>query len=143
MLSTGLHFASESTLEDYGWIRRPERVKLDLGEVRTALWAAGGNIGRAAEILMVDGTRLRRFIGMSEYLHGEWCEIREQMLDAAERNVWEALDSGDPKRMDSMAIFVLNSELGASRGFRKPNRRTRPPNRRLQLVWSDGQGVDE
>src|SRR5271166_1806479 len=96
-----------TAIENDGWRARPERVKLDLREVRTALWAAGGNIRRAADILRVDGTRLRRFIGMSEYLHGEWCEIREQILDAAERNVWEALHSDDPKRRDSMTIFVL------------------------------------
>ena len=99
-------------------------MKLDLGEVRTALWAASGNIGRAAKILRVDRTRLRRFISMSEYLHGEWCEITEQMLDTAERNVSEALRSGDPKRMDSMAIFVLNSELSGKSGIRKAE----PPN---------------
>ena len=132
-----------TAMENYGWVRRPERVKLELGEVRTALWAAGGNLGRAAEILMVDGTRLRRFIGMSENLHGEWCEIREQMLDAAERNVWEALYSGDPKRMDSMAIFVLNSELAAGRELGKSNRRARPLNRKLRIVWSDRERVGE
>lgn len=96
---------------------RPESLRLDIEECRTALWANNGNISQAATMLKVTSLRLRRFIDQSPRLSAELQESRELLMDLAEQNVAEALqDKEDKVRVDNMSKFVL-SNLGARRGY--------------------------
>jgi hypothetical protein len=133
-------------LPDYDWKARPEKVGLTFEEVRTALWTTEGNMAKAAEMLLVRRSRLERFVRMHEYLDDIWYEIREQMLDLAQRNVKEALnDRKDPDRQLRMARFVLSGNAAKERGWGRSVPQNSPPNGPQQsfpkLVWSDGEPV--
>ena len=96
---------------------RPVSVPLDVEECRTAIWLERGNVTKAAERLKISSNRLRRFIENSPRLQEEQKESREQLLDIAEDNAYEALtDEVDASRRDQMTRYVLTN-LGGSRGY--------------------------
>lgn len=79
----------------------------------------------------------------SEFLIREMGEAREQILDIAEGNVYDALTDGtDPGRKDSMTRFVLTN-LGAPRGYgNKPGVHVNPTGKgRMVIMWDDGTGI--
>ena len=127
------------------WDVRPAELPLDIEECRTALWKVRGNVSQAAALLKISSQRLRTFVEKSEYLQRERDEAKEQMLDQAEDNVYEALtDHQDPGRKDSMTRYVL-SQLGQSRGYGTKtggiNLNTEGPKGRLTITWDDGSTV--
>lgn len=128
-------------LPDYEWDERPEYIPLRTEEVRAALWLSGGNIGATAKSVGVKRARVNRFIRMSEYLHGEWIEIMEQILDRAEWVVRDALENPtrEPGRDDAMAKFVLRTQ-GKQRGWGNSKSAT-PKSESVRLVWADGQAI--
>jgi hypothetical protein len=117
-------------------------MELTTDECISALWHAGGNVTKAAELLRIDSARLRRIVHRFPAVKAEWLEIQEQLLDTAERNVREALnDTKNRNRQDRMAKFVL----GRSGREWQPRNTTvnASPNGNLRLVWSDGERVGE
>jgi hypothetical protein len=126
------------------WDIRPAEIPLDTEECRTALWMTRGNVTEAAAILKITSMRLRQFIDKSEYLKREQSEAKEQLLDKAEFNVYEALnDIADPGRKDSMTRFVLTN-LGTSRGYGngKAGVNVNPTGKgRMVIMWDDGTGI--
>lgn len=98
--------------------QRPCGMRLTTHEVISALWANNGNVTLAAGQLRIGPDRLRRIVHRFPEIKEAWIEIREQLLDQAERNVREALDdSGDRKRQLGMAKFILGSARGRNRGW--------------------------
>lgn len=92
-------------------------MPLDIEECRTAVWLAKGNVTTAAKLLKIPSSRLRTFIAKSPYLTTELEESREQLLDAAESQIADALvDVDDTARADSAAKFVIQ-QLGHRRGY--------------------------
>lgn len=128
------------------WDVRPAELPLEVEEVRTALWRTRGNVSKAAELVKVSSQRLRTFVDKSEYLQRERDEAKEQMLDQAEDNVYEALtDHQDPGRKDSMTRFVL-SQVGQSRGYGTKtggvNVSTPGGGKgRITITWDDGEAI--
>lgn len=122
---------------------RPSSLPLDVEECRTALWMARGNISEAARIIKVPASRLRLFVNKSEYLRREADEAREQLVDKAESNVYEALHDEDPIRRDSMTKFVLQN-LSNDRGWGNKNSGVNikipgdGKQGRLMVAWDDG-----
>lgn len=98
------------------WDERPDDLPLDVEECRTAIWRASGNITLAAQFLKCRPDRLRRFVNGKQRLINEVQEAKEQLVDAAEDVVRQALTSDDPARMDTMARFVLTNQ-GKERGW--------------------------
>lgn len=126
------------------WDERPAELKLDVQEVRTALWLNKGNIANTAKVLKVDSGRLRRFVNNSIYLTSEMQEAKEVIKDKAEAVVVEALeDAQDPGRRDSMARFVLSS-IGKDRGYGSGagvGVSVNGPKGRMTITWDDGSSV--
>jgi hypothetical protein len=127
------------------WDVRPAEIPLVIEECRTALWKCRGNVSKAAELLRVSSQRLRTFVDKSEYLQRECLEAKEQMLDQAEDNVFEALtDHQDPGRKDSMTRFVLG-QLGQNRGYGTKtggvNVATGAAKGRITITWDDGEAI--
>lgn len=121
---------------------RPEELRLDIEECRTALWACSGNISQAATLLKVTSLRLRRFVDQSPRLSAELQESRELLMDLAEQNVEEALgDTDDKIRRDNMSKFVL-SNLGARRGYGPKGAgitiNTQGKSGAMHISWGDG-----
>lgn len=129
-------------LSTFPWDVRPAELPLVVEEVRTALWRCRGNVSKAAELLKISSVRLRGFVDKSEYLQRERDEAKEQLLDQAEDNVYEALtDHQDPGRKDSMTRYVL-SQLGQGRGYGTKTGGINIPvdgaKGRLTITWDDG-----
>jgi hypothetical protein len=126
------------------WDERPLELPLDVQECRTALWLHRGNITGAAKTLKVDSKRLRRFIKSNPYLSEELTEAQERIVDAAEDNVWDALnDDQDPGRRDSMSRFVLAS-IGRERGWGTNKNGGLTVNSNggpVTITWGDGSSV--
>jgi hypothetical protein len=114
---------------------------INVETVRTALWMGGGDIGHVANMFGMKRAHVNRFIRMSEYLHSEWVEIHEQLLDRAESVMRDAIHSKDPKRADPMTRFALNSENGRKRGYGKQEPAKATTN--IIIVWADGQVISE
>jgi hypothetical protein len=112
------HFPSDLVpLSTMPWDARPDDLRLDIEECRTALWSCNGNISQAATMLKVTSIRLRRFVDQSPRLSAELQEARELLMDLSEQNVADALqDTDDKMRRDNMSKFVLTN-LGAKRGY--------------------------
>jgi hypothetical protein len=90
--------------------------------------------------LKVSSSRLRNFIENSPRLTEERKEAREQMLDVAEDNAYEALkDEVDVSRRDQMTRYILTN-LGGSRGYGSGGGKGNGPSinikgGRLSIVW--------
>lgn len=120
---------------------RPDSLPLQVEECRTALWRVRGNASKAAELLKVSSSRLRRFINNSPYLLSEQKEAQEILKDIAEDVVYEALtDEDDKGRKDAMARFVLQG-IGKDRGYGSGQPKVEINNGKGGTVivgWADG-----
>ena len=74
---------------------------LDLGVVVEALSRHAINVSDAASELGVGSADLRRLLLAKPQLTDAAAEIEERRLDLAEKNIFEALKSDDPRRRDT------------------------------------------
>ena len=67
----------------YPWISRPESVRLDVEEARTAIFLANGDINAAAALLKVTTARLKRTIRRYPDLQRLRADLAGSVLDSA------------------------------------------------------------
>jgi hypothetical protein len=103
----------------YGKPVVPESVaRLDLDVVVETLSRHGVNVSEAADELGVASADLRRLLWARPQLTDAAVEIEERRLDLAERNIYEALKSDDPRRRDAASMFTIrNSHRARRRGW--------------------------
>jgi hypothetical protein len=78
----------------------------------------GVNVSDAADELGVASADLRRLLWANPKLADAAVEIEERRLDLAERNIFEALKSDDPRRRDAASMFTIrNSHRARRRGW--------------------------
>src|ERR1700722_14325041 len=78
----------------------------------------GVNVSEAAAELGVGSADLRRLLWANPKLTDAAVEIEERRLDLAERNIFEALKSDDPRRRDAASMFTIrNSHRARRRGW--------------------------
>jgi hypothetical protein len=65
------------------------------------------NVSEAADELGVGSADLRRLLWARPQLADAAVEIEERRLDLAERNIYEALKSDDPRRRDAASMFTF------------------------------------
>jgi hypothetical protein len=76
------------------------------------------NVSEAAAELGVGSADLRRLLWARPQLADAAVEIEERRLDLAERNIFEALKSDDPRRRDAASMFTIrNSHRARKRGW--------------------------
>ena len=99
--------------------RIPESVAhLDIEIVAAALVRNDANIRNAARALDVPSGDLRKLVLSDQRLADAALEAVELRLDDAEANLSEALRCGDPRRRDSVSMFMLrNVQRAAKRGY--------------------------
>lgn len=123
---------------------RPSSLPLDIEECRTALWVSRGNVSKAAQLLKIPSTRLRKFVQASPYLSAEVKEAAEQLIDIAEDVAYEALTcEDDAGRRDSMARFIM-SGIGKTRGHGTGgggSLNLNLPKGDIHITWGDGSDV--
>jgi hypothetical protein len=91
---------------------------LDLDVVVETLSRHGLNVSEAASELGVGSADLRRLLWANPKLSDAAVEIEERRLDLAERNIFEALKSDDPRRRDAASMFTIrNSHRARKRGW--------------------------
>src|SRR6516225_3181421 len=73
------------------------------------------NVTDAAQDLGVPPSDLRRLLWANPRLQDEAFEVVEARLDTAEKNIAEALKSGDSRRRDAASFFVLRNTARAKR----------------------------
>jgi hypothetical protein len=97
----------------------PDRVQhLDQDIVVEVLSRHGVNVSEAAHELGVASADLRRLLWAKPQLTDAAAEIEEERLDLAERNIFEALRSDDPRRRDAASMFTIrNSHRARKRGW--------------------------
>ena len=82
----------------------PDSVQhLDVDVVVEVLSRHGVNVSEAADELGVASADLRRLLWAKPQLTDAAAEIEERRLDLAEKNIYEALRSDDPRRRDAEA----------------------------------------
>jgi hypothetical protein len=78
----------------------------------------GVNVTEAASELGVASADLRRLLWANPKLTDAAVEIEERRLDQAEKNIYEALRSDDPRRRDAASMFTIrNSHRARKRGW--------------------------
>jgi hypothetical protein len=78
----------------------------------------GVNVSDAAGELGVASADLRRLLWARPQLADAAVEIEERRLDLAEKNIYEALRSDDPRRRDAASMFTIrNSHRARKRGW--------------------------
>ena len=82
---------------------------LDHAVVVAALARHGCNITDAAQDLRVPASDLRRLVWANRSLQDQAFETVEARIDAAEKNIAEALHSDDSRRRDAASFFVLRN----------------------------------
>ena len=99
--------------------RIPESVAhLDIEIVAAALICNDANIRNAANALGVPSGDLRKLVLLDQRLADAALEAVELRLDDAEANLSEALRCGDPRRRDSVSMFMLrNTQRASKRGY--------------------------
>jgi hypothetical protein len=99
--------------------RVPDSVAhLDPDVVVEVLSRHGVNVTEAAAELCVASADLRRLLWARPQLADAAVEIEERRLDLAERNIFEALRSDDPRRRDAASMFTIrNSHRARRRGW--------------------------
>jgi hypothetical protein len=99
--------------------RVPESVAhLDVEIVSAALIRHDANVRNAAQALGVPSRDLRKLVLIDQRLADAALEAVELRLDDAEANLSEALRCGDPRRRDSVSMFMLrNVQRAAKRGY--------------------------
>jgi len=76
------------------------------------------NVSEAASELGVGSADLRRLLWARPQLADAAVEVEERRLDLAEKNIYEALPSDDPRRRDAAAMFTIrNSHRARKRGW--------------------------
>jgi hypothetical protein len=97
----------------------PESVKhLDPDVVVEVLSRHAINVSEAADELGVASADLRRLLWARPQLVDAAAEIEERRLDLAEKNIYEALRSDDPRRRDAATMFTIrNSHRARRRGW--------------------------
>jgi hypothetical protein len=76
------------------------------------------NVSDAAAELGVASADLRRLLWAKPHLSDAAAEMEERRLDLAERNIFEALKSDDPRRRDAASMFTIrNSHRARKRGW--------------------------
>jgi hypothetical protein len=97
----------------------PDSVKhLDSDVVVEVLSRHAINVSDAADELGVASADLRRLLWANPKLTDAAVEIEERRLDLAERNIYEALRSDDPRRRDAASMFTIrNSHRARRRGW--------------------------
>jgi hypothetical protein len=91
---------------------------LDPDVVIEVLSRHGVNVSEAANELGVASADLRRLLWARPQLTDAAVEIEERRLDLAERNIYEALRSDDPRRRDAASMFTIrNSHRARKRGW--------------------------
>ena len=91
---------------------------LDADVVVEVLSRHGMNVSAAAADLGVASADLRRFLWADPKLMDAAVEVEERRLDLAERNIYEALRSDDPRRRDAASMFTIrNSHRARKRGW--------------------------
>jgi hypothetical protein len=97
----------------------PHSVKhLDPDVVVEVLSRHAINVSDAAGELGVASADLRRLLWARPQLADAAAEIEERRLDLAERNIFEALKSDDPRRRDAASMFTIrNSHRARRRGW--------------------------
>jgi hypothetical protein len=91
---------------------------LDLDVVVEVLSRHAINVPDAAAELGVASADLRRPLWANPKLADAAIEIEERRLDLAERNIFEALKSDDPRRRDAASMFTIrNSHRARRRGW--------------------------
>ena len=78
----------------------------------------GVNVSDAASELGVASADLRRLLCAKPHLTDMAVELEERRLDLAEKNIYEALRSDDPRRRDAASMFTIrNSHRARRRGW--------------------------
>jgi hypothetical protein len=97
----------------------PDSVKhLDADIVVEVLSRHAVNVTDAAGELGVASADLRRLLWARPQLADAAVEIEERRLDLAEKNIYEALRSDDPRRRDAASMFTIrNSHRARRRGW--------------------------
>ena len=91
---------------------------LDPDIVVEVLSRHGVNVSEAAAELGVGSADLRRLLWARPQLADAAVEVEERRLDLAERNIFEALKSDDPRRRDAASMFTIrNSHRARRRGW--------------------------
>jgi hypothetical protein len=101
-------------------VHRPGRTvrDLDADVVIEVLSRHAVNVSEAARELEVNSADLRRLLWARPQLAAAAAEMEERRLDIAERNILEALTSGDPRmRMASAMFTVRYSAKARKRGW--------------------------
>jgi hypothetical protein len=76
------------------------------------------NVSQAASELGVASADLRRLLWAKPHLADAAIELEERRLDLAEKNIYEALKSDDPRRRDVASMFTIrNSHRARRRGW--------------------------
>jgi hypothetical protein len=103
----------------HGKPKVPDTVKhLDADVVVDTLSRHGVNVSEAADELGVASADLRRLLWARPQLVDAAAEIEERRLDLAEKNIFEALRSDDPRRRDAASMFAIrNSHRARKRGL--------------------------
>ena len=97
----------------------PDSVKhLDPDAVVEVLSRHAINVFDAAGELGVASADLRRLLCAKPHLTDLAVELEERRLDLAEKNIYEALRSNDPRRRDAASMFTIrNSHRARKRGW--------------------------
>lgn len=97
----------------------PDTVRdLDADVVIEVLSRHAVNVSEAARELEVNSADLRRLLWARPQMAAAAAEMEERRLDIAERNILEALTSGDPRmRMASAMFTVRYSAKARKRGW--------------------------
>jgi hypothetical protein len=97
----------------------PDSVKhLDADVLVEVLSRHAINVSEAAAELGVGSADLRRLLWARPQLTDAAVEVEERRLDLAEKNIYEALRSNDPRRRDAASMFTIrNSHRARRRGW--------------------------
>ena len=99
-------------------IVRDSVSSLDPATIIEVLSRHGVNVSDAAGELGVASADLRRLLWANPKLTDAAVEIEERRLDLAEKNIFEALRSDDPRRRDAASMFTIrNSHRARKRGW--------------------------
>jgi hypothetical protein len=108
--------ACEQFLRQAQGSRRRRQSRSDV--VVEVLSRHGVNVSEAVDELGVASADLRRLLWARPQLTDAAAEIEERRLDLAEKNIYEALRSDDPRRRDAASMFTIrNSHRARKRGW--------------------------
>jgi hypothetical protein len=88
---------------------------LDPDLVVEVLSRHGVNVSDAAGEMGVASADLRRLLCAKPHLTDMAVELEERRLDLAEKNIYEALRSDDPRRRDAASMFTIRNSARAKR----------------------------